>query len=142
MSPVQPVSLVDKNAISYSNGNILTDCMEDLLGGDDHPGISMKYMNLERTQLSQADIECLFSASRDGKPCIHDPPTTDNEPATPTDCPSVIPSAVEHHDFPHRHKLPLENRGLNRNDIRNLSEVVHNGKFPHPHLSLLLNRFH
>ena len=50
------------------SGNALTDCMEDILGGYDHPGFpSLKMLNVREAKLSRNDVMTIAAASHSGK---------------------------------------------------------------------------
>ena len=51
----------------------------------------------------------------------------------------MIFGAAHRNGFPFKFQLPLENRGLSRNDIRSLSEAAQNGRFPYSSLNLSRN---
>ena len=105
------------------SGNILTNSLHELLGGNEHRGFpSLQVLDLTNTALLERDLSCLFGAIRHGKCSVLK--KLKFQPTTLIGClDDFVNSGIE------RKKLSLKNAGLSETDVRILRTAVQNDRF-------------
>ena len=105
------------------SGNILTNSLHQLLGGNEHRGFpSLQVLDLTNTALLERDLSCLFGALRHGKCTVLK--ELKFQPTTLIGClDDFVNSGIE------RKKLSLKNAGLSETDVRILRTAAQNDRF-------------
>ena len=131
MSPVGDVilkGLSNYRKLEHMNltGNTLTDCMVDLLGGDDHPGFSsLKMLDISDSKLSRDDVMTIAAASCSGK--LQKLEHLDLSRNCLTNCVRFLVDSIT---WPYLEVLIMVNAELIRSDLFCLSAGMSSGKLP------------
>ena len=109
----------------HLNGNILTGTVENLFGNSNHCGFpSLTFLHLSATAICSADAQAIVEPTRNGKlPVLKQLELSDN----------VLTGLIEHLvtvEYPSLEILWLDKTRLSKDDVRSLSEAVHEGRIP------------